>query len=447
MQQGSSKDSLALSLARLPERSRQKILASLTQAELTALNYEWRFWARPQQLAPEGDWSYWLALAGRGWGKTRVGAEWVRQRVEHDGSRIVHFVADTAADARDVMIEGNSGLIACSPPWFRPKYIPSRRQLVWPNGAIGLTFSADDPEQLRGPQCDTAWCDELAKWRHADDAWHNLVMGLRIGNNPRAIVTTTPKPTPLIKSLVTDPLCRVVRGSTDENRANLAPTFLDAILKKYRGTRLGRQELDAEILDDAPGALWKRDQIDKHRRPNADHPRLPEFVRIVVAVDPSVASDSATAETGIVVVGLGTDGDGYLLADGSIEKPTPEQWGRETVALYERHEADRIIAEVNNGGDLVETNIRAASSGRNFPVKKVRASRGKLARAEPVGSLGEQGRLHHVGTFPLLEDQLCQWEPGVSEWSPNRLDAYVWAVTELMLGGQEGGGLLIIDDD
>jgi phage terminase large subunit-like protein len=364
----------------------------------------------------------------------------VIDRVERGLAKRVSFVAETAGDARDVMIEGESGLMACSPPWFRPKYEPSKRRISWPNGAIGTTFSADDPDQLRGPQSDCAWADELAKWQY-EEAWDNLVFGLRLGDDPRACITTTPRPTKLIKSLVADPLCRVVRGSTDENRANLAAPFLDAILKKYRGTRLGRQELDAEILDDAPGALWKRDEIEKHRRSKL----TVELVRIVIAIDPSVASDSPGAETGIVAVGLGTDGEGYLLADGSIERPTPEQWGSKAVQLYTEWEADRIIAEVNNGGDLVESNIRAVN--RNVPVKKVRASRGKLARAEPCGALGEQGRLHHVGTFPLLEDQLCQWEPGVSLWSPNRLDAYVWAITELMLGGQEGGSLIIINPD
>lgn len=386
-------------------------------------------------------WRYWLCLAGRGWGKTRVGAQWVNDRVERGLMGRVSFVAETAGDARDVMIEGESGLMACAPPWFRPKYEPSKRRITWPNGAIGTTFSADDPDQLRGPQCDGFWADELAKWQY-EEAWDNLVFGARLGDDPRGVITTTPRPTKLIKALVADPLTRVVRGSTDENRVNLAAPFLDAILKKYRGTRLGRQELDAEILDDAPGALWKRDQIEKHRRTKA-----PELVRIVVAVDPSVASDSAGAETGIVAVGLGADGEGYLLDDGSLERPTPEQWGSQTVSLYTKHEADRIIGEVNNGGDLVESNIKAAPNGKNLPVKKVRASRGKLARAEPCGALGEQGRLHHVGTFPILEDQLCQWEPGVSTWSPNRLDAYVWAITELMLGGQEGGGVIIINPD
>lgn len=334
-------------------------------------------------------------------------------------------MAETAADARDVMIEGDSGILACSPPWFKPRYEPSRRRLTWPNGARATSYSAEKPDQLRGPQHDLAWADELAKWRYVD-AWDQLLFGLRLGMNPQCTITTTPRPTPLVKSLAKDRLSVLTRGSTYENLGNLAPPFLEAILKKYEGTRLGRQELDAEILDDAPGALWKRDQIEADRVES-----VPSLVRIVVAVDPSVSSESQTAETGIVVAGKDEHGHGYLLADGSIEQPTPEQWGRQTVSLYSSHHADRVVGEVNNGGDLVESNVRAFKRG--IPFKQVRASRGKHVRAEPIAAFGEKHQIHHVGAFPLLEDQLCQWEPGVSTWSPNRLDAYVWAFTELLL--------------
>lgn len=361
--------------------------------------------------------------------------------MERGGARRVHLVAETASDARDVMVEGDSGIMACSPPWFRPIYKPSRRRLIWPNGAVGYTFSADDPEQLRGPQCDTAWADEIAKWRY-EEAWSNLVFGLRLGTDPRAVGTTTPKPTKLLKELLADPDCRVVRGSTNENQANLARPFLDAILRKYRGTRLGRQELEAEMLDDAPGALWQRGpMIDEHRVS-----KFPDLVRVVVAVDPNTKGNDGNAgaqresgietaelgECGIVVAGLGTDGIVYVLGDHSLVQPTPERWGREAVSSYHKHQADRIVGEVNNGGDLVESNIR--SIDRDVAYKAVHASRGKAVRAEPVASLAEQGRLKHVGVFSLLEDQLCQWEPGVSTWSPNRLDALVWAVTELTAG-------------
>lgn len=413
-----------------------EFLAQLTEDEQRLLQFSWRtFWARPKQIAPSWTWRFWLILAGRGFGKTRIGAEWVIERAQQGrkGDRGA-LIAETSADARDVMVEGDSGILACSPPWFRPHYEPSKRRLTWPNGVRATTFSAEEPDQLRGPQFHWGWGDEPAKWKYPD-TWDQFLMGLRLGDNPQAILTTTPRPTPLIKSWVADalgpnPQFALTRGSTYENRANLASQFLDTILKKFAGTRLGRQELEAEILDDAPGALWKRaENIDDHRRTE-----FPELVRIVVAIDPSVSSDSEGAETGIVAAGLGTDGHGYVLADGSLVQPTPEAWGKAAVSLYNLHEADRIIGEANNGGDLVESNVRAID--KKVPFRKVHASRGKQARAEPISSLYEQGRVHHVGSLALLEDQMCQWEPGVSLWSPNRVDALVWALTELMLGGE-----------
>jgi phage terminase large subunit-like protein len=416
--------SLAEMLA-LDPTLRAEFFAGLSHDEARALQWNWRgFWARPKQLAPVGAWTVWLILAGRGFGKTKTGAEWVVERVEQ-GARRIALVAETAADARDVMVEGESGVLACSPPWNRARYEPSKRRVTWANGAVATTFSADAPDQIRGPEHDTAWADEIAKWRY-QEAWDNLQFGLRIGADPRVVATTTPKPTDLIRALVKDADCVVTRGATNENRANLSPKFLRAVHKKYAGTRLGRQELEAELLDDAPGALWKRTQIDHFRVSKAPH-----LVRVVVAIDPSVSADSETAETGIVVAGLGDDGHGYLLADGTVKQPTPEQWGTAAVALYNTHEADRIVGEVNNGGDLVESNVR--SIDKNVPFSQVRASRGKAVRAEPVASFGEQGRIHHVGSFGDLEDELCQWHPGSAK-SPNRLDAYVWAFTELMLG-------------
>lgn len=435
--------SLAERLA-LDPAARAVFLAALDDEERRLLEYSWRgFWARPKQIAPDWKWLYWLILAGRGFGKTRIGSEWVIERAMKGrrGERGA-LVAETASDARDVMVEGESGIIACSPPWFRPKYEPSKRRLTWPNGVRATTFSAEEPDQLRGPQFHWAWGDEPAKWKYAD-AWDQLRFGLRLGDNPQAVLTTTPRPTPLIKEWVQDaagerPQFAITKGSTFENRANLSQQFLDAIVKKFQGTRLGRQELNAEVLDDAPGALWKRaENIDAHRVVKA-----PELVRIVVAIDPSVSSDSDSAETGIVVAGKGKDGHGYVLADGSIVQPTPEQWGKGAVTLYHTHRADRVIGEVNNGGDLVESNVK--SIDRDVPFKKVTASRGKQVRAEPIASFYEQGRVHHVGSLPLLEDQMCQWEPGVSLWSPNRVDALVWALTELMLDGREPGKILVV---
>ena len=424
---GSRQQSSFEALARLSESERKAFVANLTAAEAEALQHEWRFWARPKQLPPHGDWRIWLTLAGRGFGKSWLGSNWVNEQVREHGKRHIALLGATEADARDVMVDGPSGIIQCSPPGWIPKWNPSARKLTWPNGAVGHTFSAEKPDQLRGPQFDCAWVDELAKFRYPE-AWDQLMMGLRLGTDPRVAVTTTPRPTPLIKGLLHDPTVRVVRGSTYENRANLAPGFFSDITRKYEGTRLGRQELNAEILDDAPGALWHRDTIDADRRT-----KVPELQRVVVAIDPSVSSESDAAATGIVVAGLGVDGEGYLLADGSLQKPTPEQWGRQAVVLYHQHNADRIIGEINNGGDLVEANIRSINP--DVPFKAVRASRGKAVRAEPVAALSEQHRIHHVGSFPELEDELCEFEAGLSTWSPNRLDAYVWAFTSLMLGG------------
>lgn len=411
------------------------MIRQLKPKELRALRYEWRFWARQKQLPPEGSWQYWLVMAGRGFGKTRIGAEWVIDKAQRNAGCRIALVGETVPDVRDVMIRGESGILACSPPWFKPKYVPSKRLLLWPNGSQAATYTAEKPGQLRGPQHHFAWGDELAKWRYSD-AFDQLKFGLRLGTDPQAVLTTTPRPIPLLKELLADELCRVTKGSTYENAANLAKPFLHAIIRKFQGTRLGRQELEAELLDDAPGALWKRDKdIEAHRwSPDDNDDPLPEMVRIVVAIDPSVSSDSAEAETGIVAAGLGTDGIGYVLADGSLIKPKPLEWGRAAVQLYNLHDADRVIGEVNNGGDLVEANVAAVSKRVAF--KKVHASRGKQARAEPIAALYEQGRVRHVGTFALLEDQMCQWEPGVSLWSPNRVDALVWALTELMLGGE-----------
>lgn len=381
-------------------------------------------------------------LAGRGFGKTRTINEWLLERIERGLARRITIIAATAADARDVMIEGESGLLNIAPPWLRPIPYLSKRRLEWPKYRARATIiSADKPDRLRGPQCDTAIADELAAWRYPE-AWDQLLFGLRLGEDPRVAMATTPRPTPLIKALVKDPLCRVTGGSTHANRANLAKPFLDAILKKYEGTRLGRQEINAEILDDAQGALWRREpMLDAHRSP---HRRpIPDFRRVVVAIDPSVSAESQTAETGIVAAALGVDGHAYVLSDESILQPTPEQWGNAAIACFRKLKADRIIGEVNNGGDLVEANIRAID--KQIPFRKVHASRGKAVRAEPIASLYEQGRVHHVGTFGALEDQMCQWEPGVSTWSPNRLDALVWALTELMLEGKEPGKTLIIN--
>lgn len=415
---------------------RRKLLASLTESELLALNYDWAgLWARDSQLTPPGGWRVWLLLAGRGFGKTRVGAEWVREQVESGKARRIALVARTAADARDVMVEGESGILAISPPWFRPKYEPSKRRLTWPNGAIATTYSGDEPSLLRGPQHDAAWADERAAWRY-DDAWDQLMFGLRLGDDPRCVVTTTPRPTKAIKELVADPTTHVTRGSTYENRANLAKAFLDTIVKRYEGTRLGRQELEAAILEDTEGALWTMALIEATR--TQDRPE--SLDRIVVGVDPAVTSGESSNETGIVVCGMrgrGLAAEYFVLEDFSVHG-TPDEWARRTKAAYEAWDADLIVGEVNNGGDLVEHTLRTVAP--NLPYKAVRASRGKVKRAEPISALWEQKRARIVGSLAKLEDQMTTWVPGMSaEDSPDRMDAMVWAMTELSGGVPKPG--------
>jgi predicted phage terminase large subunit-like protein len=351
-------------------------------------------------------------------------------------ARRIALVAPTAADARGVMVEGESGLLAICPAEERPDYEPSRHQLTWPNGAIATTYSADEPDRLRGPQHDLAWCDELAAWRYPQ-AWDMLLLGLRLGTNPRAVVTTTPRPTKLIKALLADPKIVVTRGSTSENRDNLAPAFLDQIVRRYEGTRLGRQELEAEILEDVPGALWSHAVIDAARVA-----AMPDLTRIVVAIDPAVSSDEHSDETGIVVAGKDANGHGYVLADLS-GRYTPTEWARAAIAAYRAHNADRIVAEVNNGGDMVEATLRMVDP--TVPFTAVHAARGKVARAEPVAALYEQGSVHHLGALPQLEDQMCgfvhDFDRAAAGYSPDRVDALVWALSELLVQPRSGEGI------
>jgi phage terminase large subunit-like protein len=394
---------------------------------------EWNIWGRRAQVPPPGDWRYWLILAGRGFGKTRAGAEWVRSQVLAGCSRIA-LIGPTAADVRDVMIEGESGLLSIAPPWDRPLYQPSKRRLVWPNGAMAFLYSAQEPERLRGPQHDAAWADELAAWTYGQQTWDQLLLGLRLGSNPRAVITTTPKPSLLVRQLFVDSDCVVTRGSTYENSANISRAFIDRIIKRYEGTRLGRQELHAEILSDTPGALWPLQTLLACR--TADHPDL---TRVVVAVDPSGSNgvDEGDAQ-GIVVAGLGVDGRGYVLADRSC-RLSPEGWGRRAVEAFDAFGADRIVAEKNYGGDMVRFTIQTVR--KTVPVTMVTATRGKVVRAEPVSALYEQGRIRHVVADPAhnpladLENELRRATSNgyLGEGSPNRMDALVWALTELFL--------------
>jgi predicted phage terminase large subunit-like protein len=366
-------------------------------------------------------------LAGRGFGKTRTGAEWVRAQIASGKYRRMALIAPTAADARDVMVEGESGLLHIGPPERRPLYEPSKRRLTWANGAMATLYSADEPNRLRGPQHDGAWCDEVATWPYPE-TWDMLQFGLRLGSDPRIVVTTTPKPVRLVRELLASPTTVVTRGSTYQNAENLAPGFLSQIISKYEGTRIGRQELLAELLDDVPGALWQRKQLDDLRVDKA-----PEMQRVVVAIDPAATSGEDADETGIIVAGRGVDGQGYVLADVTC-RLSPNGWARRAISAYHTHQANLIVAEVNNGGEMVALTLRTVDA--TVPYKAIHASRGKRLRAEPVAALYEQKRVHHVGTFPDLEDQQCNFTPDGYDGSPDRVDALVYALTELMLKRQ-----------
>ena len=416
-----------MSIAR-PEVTGRSIAGALAD---TLADGGWRAKARSEQLAPEGDWwNGWLLMAGRGFGKTRTGAEWVKEHVEAGTAGRIALIAPTAGDARDVMIEGPAGLLAVSSPWLRPEYEPSKRRLTWPNGATASTFSSEEADRLRGPQHDLAWADEIAAMAEPSGVWDMLMFGLRIGAHPRWLATTTPKPVKLLRELLAREGRDVVvtRGSTFANAANLAPSFLEGIKARYGGTRLGRQELEAELLSDVPGALWQLDWIDRDRVE-----RAPELKRIVVAVDPAVSTNEGSDETGIVVAGIDANRHGYVIEDLS-GRYAPHEWAAVAVNAYRRHKADRIIAEKNNGGDMVETTIRMVSTNVSF--KAVHASRGKVTRAEPISALYEQKKVHHLGTLTQLEDQMCaftsDFDRSRSGYSPDRVDALVWALSELL---------------
>jgi phage terminase large subunit-like protein len=412
-------------LASLPEADRAAILAELSDAELAVLEYDWRFWARPEQIAPAGDWSTWLALAGRGFGKTEAGAQWIRERVR-SGARNIALIAETQKDLEEVMV---SRLLSIHPAGERPsvRYKPVR--VVWPNGAMALGYNGSEPDQLRGPEFDTAWVDELAKYAYARETWDMLQFTMRSGSDPRVFVTTTPRPIPVIKEILADSRTVVTRGTTFDNAGNLPKQFLDRLRDQYEGTRLGRQELRAEILDDVPGALWTRGMIDAARVART----LPDMARVVVAVDPSGTNGTDAGDSiGIVAAGRGVDGRAYVLADRSC-KLSPAGWGRRAVDAYHELSADRLVAERNFGGAMVAHVIRTTDP--DVAYGEVVASRGKVIRAEPVAALYEQGRVTHIGDLTALEDQMCQMASDgyLGEGSPDRVDALVWALSELML--------------
>lgn len=421
-----------------------RLLESLPEADAARLLADWELWARPDQLPPDaaqggGPWSTWLVLGGRGAGKTRAGAEWVRGLAlgvppfaDAPVSPIA-LVAETMSDVREVMVEGVSGLLAIHPHGERPRWEPTRRRLEWPNGALAQGFSAEDPESLRGPQFAAAWLDELAKWKRADAAFDMLQFALRLGTRPRQMVTTTPRPTALLRRLLADPSTAVSRARTADNAFHLAPTFLGQVIGRYGGTRLGRQELDGEMIEDRPDALFSRPALEALREEAA-----PPLARIVVAVDPPASSRAGADACGIVCAGIDPAGVVHVLADASEAGLRPAQWAAKAVALFHRFEADKVVAEVNQGGEMVRAVI--AEVDADVPVEQVRATRGKFLRAEPVAALYEQGRVRHAGAFPALEDEMCDFSAdGLSSGrSPDRLDALVWAVTALALGPKAG---------
>lgn len=430
--------SLAQKVARLSDDERRFALEGV---DWDALLWDWRFYGRPSQFAPtvnprteDGAWKTWLAMAGRGFGKTRLGAEWIREIAcgetpEAPGSATrIALIGETARDVRKVMVEGDSGILAVHPPAFRPEWQPSTRTLMWPNGCIAATYNATEPDELRGPQFDAAWCDELAKWAYATQTWDQLQFGLRLGDDPRQLVTTTPRPIPIVRQILDDPTTVVTRGSTLANKGNLAPSFLTHVTGRYAGTRLGRQELDGELIEDIEGALWSRAMLEAARVREA-----PPLSRIVIAVDPSGTNGKGGDDIGIIVAGVCEKGRGYVIADHSCNL-SPAGWAERVVSAYHSFNADRVVAEVNYGGAMVEAVIRGADP--SIPFRAVSASRGKVARAEPIAALYEQGHVSHVGAFPDLEDQMCGLIIGGTYEgpgrSPDRADALVWALTDLM---------------
>lgn len=415
----------------------------LTRPEIEAILGHWPIYCRqpqrpPSDLGPGPPWTTWLILGGRGAGKTRAGAEWVSGMAsgapgfaEPRAGRIA-LVGETYAAVRDVMIEGQSGILSLNGGVGRPVWSPALRRLEWQNGAVAQVFSAEDPDGLRGPQFDAAWGDELAKWRYAQETWDMLQFGLRLGTNPREIVTTTPRAVPLLRSLLADPRVAVSRTRTHDNADHLAPAFLRTIVDHYAGTRLGRQELDGELIEERADALWSRDLVEACRAIAA-----PELVRVVVAVDPPASSGQGADACGIVAAGLGPDGCGYVLADATVQGLKPAGWAARAIHAYRRWGADALVVETNQGGEMVSAVLRQVDPG--VPVTPVHATRGKYLRAEPVAVLYSQGRVRHVGAFPELEDEMTDFAPGglASGRSPDRLDALVWALTHLMLGRAE----------
>jgi len=427
--------SFAQQLARIPEERLGEIFAGLSSSQVASMRRHWPFWTRGNQKQPLGAWRIWLILAGRGYGKTRAGAEWVRAFAGRFGDTHIALVGATMAEARAVMVEGESGLLAITRGEERPTWEPSLHRLRWPNGAVASLYSAADPESLRGPAHHLAWADEIAKWdvkkRGGGSAWDNLILGLRRGDYPRAMATTTPRPTPLLRRMLADPAVIVTRGTTRDNLPNLGRGFVAEVEKAYGGTRLGRQEIGGELIEDIEGSLWPRALLAACRV--AATMGASDLTRIVIGVDPPASSGGDAC--GIIVAGLGTDGRGYVIDDASVEGMRPEGWARAVAAAAARWDADRVVAEANQGGDMVRSVLEAVET--RLPLRLVHARRGKIARAEPVAALYEKDRVRHAGRFAALEDEMAGMVIGGGYAgpgrSPDRADALVWALTELLL--------------
>lgn len=413
-------------------------IASLDTRQAARLAFDFSFWRRPAQVIPPlvVGWLVWFILTGRGWGKTWTGGSTVHDLVMNHGYRRIGLIGETIGDVRNVMVEGNSGILAVSPPWERPLYEPSKRRLTWPNGAIATTYSAEKPGQLRGPEHDLIWGDEAAKWKQKNgkcEAWDNFMLGLRVGTLPKAIITTTPRPTKFIRDVIDLDSVSITRGHSGENRSNIAPDYYNTVLAPYIGTRLGRQEIEGQVLEDIEGALWTHDMIDEHRVPGvidsdgrAGVPEGVRLIRLVIGVDPYGGGPD---EVGIVAAAKGDNGHYYVLRDRSCQG-SPSHWAGEVFKVYSELRADRVIGESNFGGQMVESTIRNAAGGSVMAYSAVNASRGKVVRAEPISTLYETGLVHHVGMFQDLEDQMTSWTQDSPD-SPDRLDALVWALTDL----------------
>ena len=440
-------------LRQLPPAKVKQLFTQLGPAKVDELQHDWSFWGRDAQFPPtDNEWNTWLISAGRGFGKTRCGAEWVRQQVK-DGHKRIACVASTNSDIERVMVKGESGFLSVC--WKHdkdnkgkhmgfPEWSPTKRSLSWANGAKVEFYSAEEPERLRGPQFSASWCDELAAWNKDIDTWQMLQFCMRLGKHPRIMVTTTPKPTKLIRQILKDPKTVVTTGSTFDNSSNLADTYLTAVKEQYEGTRLGRQELYAEVLEEAQGALWTTDLLDNA---SVKHEDLPDFTRIVVAIDPAITSNAESDMTGIVVAAIDVNGIAYVLGD-YTDRLTPQGWASKAISLYHQYGADRIVAERNQGGEMVRRTLEVEDE--TVPIRLVHASRGKYARAEPVSALYERNLVKHVVNPPdgaslnELETQMRTWEPLGSIGSPDRLDALVWAITDLSLNGYSKPKLALV---